>query len=76
MRWHTALNGDQWTATVTPDGVVRVMRRKLSKPYRDGDDPSESFETFEFERSEASALAGTLLAAETEALAGETGGDD
>jgi hypothetical protein len=37
MRWHVAEDGAEWSATVTPEGQVRLTRRWVKPPYREGD---------------------------------------
>lgn len=63
MRWAEDSTGAEWTATVTRDALIRVVRRSLKKPYREGEDPREEYETFVFSADEASALADELNAA-------------
>jgi hypothetical protein len=63
MRWRKDQSESEWAATIKPDGHVRVLRRTLKPPYREGGDETETFETFEFARHEATAFAHELLAA-------------
>lgn len=60
MRWHVDNNGAEWTATVTPAGAIRLIRREVRPPYSEGGEPREEFATFEFGREAASDLADTL----------------
>jgi hypothetical protein len=72
MRWHTDAAGAQWTATVTPEGGVRLLRREVKPPYREGGDPTESYDTYEFGADEAYNLANTLEGAAGAAAEGPT----
>lgn len=60
MRWHPDKDGGQWTATVTPEGVVRLLRQTVKPPYREGGEPSVEYQTVEFEPSDAMMLGKTL----------------
>lgn len=63
MRWHLDALGDEWTATVTPHGSVRIMRRVVKPPYREGGDNNISYDTFEFAPKAANGFARTIEAA-------------
>jgi ribose 1,5-bisphosphokinase PhnN len=67
MHWRKDQSESEWAATIKTDGHVRVLRRTVKPPYREGGEETETFETFEFARHEAAAFANELLAA-----AGET----
>jgi hypothetical protein len=71
VRWVPDQQGGEWAATITPELGVRLMRRTLSKPYREGDEPREEFQTFVFETDRASQLAIWLSNAKTEIEEGE-----
>ena len=63
MKWTLDATGAQWTATVAPNGQIRVLRRVEAEPYRAGGEPREEFTTFLFSAEEAGLLADTLNAA-------------
>ncbi|MCA3699701.1 MAG: hypothetical protein IOB84_07920 [Brevundimonas sp.] len=71
MRWHTDKEGGQWTATVTPDGSVRLLRQTVKPPYREGGEPTVEYQTIEFDAREAAKLGNTMDMIAAEAISGE-----
>lgn len=73
MRFIMDTEGGEWAATVSPHGLVRVLRQTTKPPYREGGDPTLEYQTVEMLAADARAFGRALVGAASSAINGDAG---